>query len=335
MIILTNNCDSQEKMATTECWKDNAILKKIYVGNLKEETDEEKLKEYFGQYGEIKEVKLIRYPDGKSRRCGFITFCDCDVVDNILFNFEAHNIDSKNIDVRRAIPREDPDPLAHIRTKKLFIGGLKEDQTEEDIKTSLATFIPFEPSSIRFMREKDTQKFKGFAFVNFDNENIVDKLFLIRKVMVKGRPAEMKKAAELGGGGPGGGGGGGGGRGGPRGGRGGPRGAGGPRGGGRGGRGGAGGYGGGGMGDYGGYQGGGGYEGYGYGGYDNYNRGGYGGASDYYGNGYGGGYSGYGNAYGGGGSMGQYSQEQSGYGPSRGRGRGARGGGGGSGYRPY
>lgn len=321
-------------MAASDTWKDNAILKKIYVGNLKEDTDEDKLKEYFGQYGEIQETKLIRYPDGKSRKCAFITFNDCDVVDNILFNFESHNIDTKTVDVRRAIPREDPDPLAHIRTKKLFVGGLKDNQTEEDIKTALATFIPFEPTSIRLMREKETNRFKGFAFVNFENENIVDKLFLIRKIIIKEQPAEMKKAAEMGGGGPGGG------RGGPRGGRGGQRGGSGPRGGGRGGRGGGGGYGGGGMGDYGGYPGGG-YEGYsGYGGYENYNRGGYGGhgghggQADYYGNGYGGGYGGYGNSYGGGGSMGQYSQEQSGYGPSRGRGRGGRGGGGG-GYRPY
>lgn len=334
-------------MAAVEGWKDNLILKKLYVGSLKEETDEEKLREYFGQYGEITEVKLVRFPDGKSRKCGFISFSDCDVVDNILFNFESHNIDSKKIDVRRAIPKEDPDPIAHIRTKKLFIGGLKEDHTEDHIKTALATFIPFEPSSIRFMRDKATDKFKGFAFVNFENEHIVDKLFLIRKVLVNDKPAEMKKAAEFGG--PGGAGGRGGG---PRGGgRGGFR--------GRGGRGGGGAYGG--MGDYGSGGGGngggygGGYEGYGgYGGggaggggagYTDYNRGtgSYGYDYNSYGGGYGSGGTGggYGNGYGGGGNMGQYTQEQSGYGPSRGgRGRGGRGaggggGGGGGGYRPY
>lgn len=313
-------------MAAVEGWKDNAVLKKLYVGNLKEETDEEKLRGYFGQYGEITEVKVVRFPDGKSRKCGFITFDSTDVVDNILFNFESHNVDGKSIDVRRAIPKDDPDPNAHIRTKKLFLGGLKDSHTEDHIKTALATFTSFEPSSIRFMRGKEDNKFRGYAFVNFENDHIVDKLFLIRKCIIDNIPAEMKKASEFGTGG----GGGGGGRGG-RGGRGGGRG----RGRGRGGAGGGGGgqYGGQYGGEYGGGSYGGGYEGYGGYGYGegygrdggaSYNYGGY----NNYGGGYGGG--GYGNGYGGG-NMGQYSQEQSGYGPSR----GARGGRGRGSYRPY
>ncbi|EDO42151.1 predicted protein, partial [Nematostella vectensis] len=175
-------------------WRDNPDIKKLYVGGLKEETTEENIREHFQQYGEITELNLVRTPEGKSKGFCFVSFSDSDSVDNILFNFESHSLDGKKIEVKRAIPRGDTNPLAHVRTKKLFVGGLKNEQTEEDIKTALAEMVPFPPESIKLMKDKMTNKFKGYAFVNFNNEHIVDKLYIIRKAEVAGLPVELKKA---------------------------------------------------------------------------------------------------------------------------------------------
>jgi len=50
---------------------------KIYVGNLSYNTTDHELEEFFGQYGSIKEIKLITDREtGRSKGFGFITFDD-------------------------------------------------------------------------------------------------------------------------------------------------------------------------------------------------------------------------------------------------------------------
>lgn len=303
----------------TENWHENPDLKKLYVAKLKPETSKETVRDFFANYGEVTEVNIVSDSEGTPRGFAFVTMADQAVVDAILED-RPHSIDGQTVFLRRAIPKDDPNPLAQTKTKKLFIGGLNEEATEQDIKEVLAIFTRHPPEQIKLMRDRNTNKFKGYAFAIFHNEDIVDKLFIVRNCTIKNKKVELKKAEEIGG--PGGRGGGAGGRGGRG-------------GGGRGGRGGArGGGGGGGSYGYGSQQYGSSYGGYGsyesydpscgysYGGYDN----GYG--YDGYGSGYG--------TYGGGYSMGQYSSEPSGYGPNRrGGGRGRGGGAGGGGYKPY
>ena len=302
----------------TENWHENPDLKKLYVAKLKPETSKETVREFFANYGEVTEVNIVSDNEGTPRGFAFVTMADQAIVDDILEG-RPHSIDGQTVFLRRAIPKDDPNPLAQTKTKKLFIGGLNEEATEQDIKEVLAIFTRHPPEQIKLMRDRNTNKFKGYAFAIFHNEDIVDKLFIVRNCTIKNKKVELKKAEEIGG--PGG-------RGGSAGGRGGRG------GGGRGGRGAARGGGGGGGGgySYGGQQ----YSGSYYS--DDYS--GYGYGYDAYGNGYDQAYGGYGSygggGYGGGYNMGQYSSEPSGYGPNRrGGGRGRGGGAGGGGYKPY
>ena len=313
----------------TEGWEDNPDLKKLYVAKLSPETTDDSLHAYFSQFGAVTEVKILQDATGTSRGFAFVTMTDQAVVDNIL-ETRPHTIDGQTAFLRRAIPRDDPNPLAQTKTKKLFIGGLNEEATEEDIKDVLAIFTRHPPEQIKLMRDRNTNKFKGYAFAIFHSEDIVDKLFIVRNCTIKNKKVELKKAEEMGG--PGGRGGGAGGRG---------RGGSGFRGGRGGGSRGGGGGGGGGWGGYppSSFGGGGGYDAseYDYSASGSYDYNGYGGYGSY--GGYSGGGGGYSSgAYGGGyTSMGQYTPEPSGYGPNRrgGGGRGGGRGGGSGGYRPY
>lgn len=48
---------------------------KIYVGNLSYDTTEDQLRDYFAQYGNIEDIKLIiDFNTGRSKGFGFITF---------------------------------------------------------------------------------------------------------------------------------------------------------------------------------------------------------------------------------------------------------------------
>lgn len=49
-------------------------LAKIYVGNLPYTVSEDDLREYFSQYGEICDLKIITEPNGRSKGFGFISY---------------------------------------------------------------------------------------------------------------------------------------------------------------------------------------------------------------------------------------------------------------------
>ena len=55
---------------------------KIYVGNLSYSTSEDELREFFAQYGNIQDIKLIiDFTTGRSKGFGFITYSsdqDCE-----------------------------------------------------------------------------------------------------------------------------------------------------------------------------------------------------------------------------------------------------------------
>ncbi|CAL4140563.1 unnamed protein product, partial [Meganyctiphanes norvegica] len=265
-------------------------LRKLFIGGLDYNTNDEGLKDYFGHYGEIVDVVVMK--DAKTQRSrgfGFVTFSHSSMVDEVQKN-RPHKIDGRAVDSKRVVPKDEiNNPESGAQVKKVFIGGIKEDIEEEELREAFEQFGNI--TVITIPKEKETNKQRGFAFVEFEDFDSVDKCCLHKKVQLRGRSVEVKKALSKdqmsrGGGG------GGGGRGDRRGGGGG--------GGGYGSRGGGGGYGGGGgnqsyggSGGYGGNQGGGGggYGG-GYGGGSS-QGGGYGGGSQ------GGGYGGSGGGYGG------------------------------------
>ncbi|XP_031556102.1 glycine-rich RNA-binding protein 10-like [Actinia tenebrosa] len=297
---------------------------KLFVGGLNRETSDDNLREYFEKYGELTDCVVIRDSETKqSRGFGYVTFKDYRVTKKVLEVKRTqgpHVIDGKECEVKRAIPRDDSSSTAHQKTKKVFLGGIPDSATDEDIHNAVADVLEANPVLVDLIKKKnEPDKHRGFCFVELENEDDADELCCIKKIELKGKMVEIKKAEPKGGSG-------GGDSGGPRGGRGGGRSFGGgggrdygrSRGAGYGS--GGGGYGGGGYSSYGG--GGGGYGG---GSYDSYGGGGYGGYSDGYGGGYGGSYP-Y-DSYGGG-SMGMYGQSS--YPPSNG-GRGGHG----ARYRPY
>jgi len=47
---------------------DNEQIKKLFLGGLNYNTNEEGLKSYFGQYGDLVDVVVMRFPDSKRSR---------------------------------------------------------------------------------------------------------------------------------------------------------------------------------------------------------------------------------------------------------------------------
>ncbi|CAM4642001.1 unnamed protein product, partial [Eretmochelys imbricata] len=68
---------------------------KMFIGGLSWQTTQEGLREYFSQFGEVKECLVMRDPLTKrSRGFGFVTFMDQAGVDKVLAQ-SRHELDSK------------------------------------------------------------------------------------------------------------------------------------------------------------------------------------------------------------------------------------------------
>ena len=69
---------------------------KLFIGGISWETSEEKLKDYFGNYGDISQTVIMRDKiSGRPRGFGFVVFSDPSVLDNVLQ--QKHTIDGRTV----------------------------------------------------------------------------------------------------------------------------------------------------------------------------------------------------------------------------------------------
>ncbi|KAG7642961.1 RNA-binding domain superfamily [Arabidopsis suecica] len=179
---------------------------KLFIGGISWDTDENLLREYFSNFGEVLQVTVMREKaTGRPRGFGFVAFSDPAVIDRVLQ--DKHHIDNRDVDVKRAMSREEQSPAgrsgtfnasrnfdsgANVRTKKIFVGGLPPALTSDEFRAYFETYGPVSDAVI--MIDQTTQRPRGFGFVSFDSEDSVD--LVLHKTFhdLNGKQVEVKRA---------------------------------------------------------------------------------------------------------------------------------------------
>ncbi|XP_023847477.1 heterogeneous nuclear ribonucleoprotein A1 isoform X2 [Salvelinus sp. IW2-2015] len=85
----------------------HVTVKKIFVGGIKEDTEDSHLRDYFEQFGKIEVIDIMTDRNsGKKRGFAFVTFDDHDAVDRIVIQ-KYHTLNGHNCEVRKALSRQE------------------------------------------------------------------------------------------------------------------------------------------------------------------------------------------------------------------------------------
>jgi len=191
---------------------------KLFIGGLSWETTEDGLKEYFSSYGEVTDcVVMINPHTHRSRGFGFITFAEEEVAAKVIASGK-HTLDDREIDPKPAVPkggvprgrmkhqhqhqngggggggiRHRHEMSAQpIKTKKIFVGGLTPDTTQDSLTEYFEQFGTVE--EVILMYDRETRRPRGFGFVTFNDESPVEALVAKRFVEINKKSVEIKAA---------------------------------------------------------------------------------------------------------------------------------------------
>merc|ERR1719215_2084922 len=83
------------------------VTDKVFLGGLSPTTTDEMLSNYFGRYGTLVDVVVMKDKmSQKSRGFGFVRYDSPDPVEQVMADYEAHELDGKWIEVKKAVPQE-------------------------------------------------------------------------------------------------------------------------------------------------------------------------------------------------------------------------------------
>ncbi|CAM8971243.1 unnamed protein product [Rhodiola kirilowii] len=179
---------------------------KLFIAGIAWNTTVEKLREYFGRYGEVLNASIAKDKStGRSRGFGFVSYSDASVVDRVLKI--KHVVDDRTVVVKQALLREENDSSykkghsdagvssgfgGSFRTKKIFVGGLPTNLTEDAFRQYFGSYGLLTDAVI--MHDRNTSRPRGFGFISFEDEDSLDRVLSKTFHELNGKLVEVKRA---------------------------------------------------------------------------------------------------------------------------------------------
>ena len=93
----------------------------IYVSNLSFNVQDEDLREFFTEYGEVSSAKVITDKfTGKSRGFGFVEMPDDAAAQKAIAELDQASVENRTIRVMEAKPKEDRKPRSNFSARNNF-----------------------------------------------------------------------------------------------------------------------------------------------------------------------------------------------------------------------
>lgn len=137
----------------------------LFVGGLPAAVTEEQLTTFIERYGAIANLRLMRYPNGKSRGFAFVTFLQ-ESSSKRLLQCRNLTLQGKQIECKQAVSKEiSSSMIAHELTKKIYVGNIPISMPTEDVKLFFSRYGSIQ--EVKRVFDIESGIGKGFCFVVF------------------------------------------------------------------------------------------------------------------------------------------------------------------------
>ena len=159
----------------------------ILVRNLSKRTTAKQLQQYASRYGSILDCYLTENDSE-----GFIEFNDRTSVD-VFMNKRPHSIDGNEIQCQRCLPTNE----LQKGVKRIFIRGPVQQLTEGRLANYFDKYGKVLSCTIPKGKRNNTFTHFGYAFVAFDDEDVVDRIIQDKPHYFDEMELEIEKAEDL------------------------------------------------------------------------------------------------------------------------------------------
>eukprot|EP00808_Paulinella_micropora_P023844 g37484.t1 len=168
---------------------DNSDSRKVFVGGLPWNIENDSFNKLFSQFGTILKSKVVRdSASGVSRGFGFVTFMTASSAARAIKASRWLVLEGRKIDCKMALPTVSAGE--HVR--KLFVGGLARHVTAEKLKAHFSQYGELVNSVV--MLDKNTGRSRGFGFVTFVRKETALRVLSISPLWMGGKMIEVRKA---------------------------------------------------------------------------------------------------------------------------------------------
>lgn len=158
--------------------------RKVFAGGLPQEAKEEDIRAHFAQFGEIEAINLkTDSATGRSRGFCFVIFKTEEGLKAATAE-ATHNIKEKKVAVKKA----------QTRPGKVYVGKLKADISDDQVKTFFSQFGTI--SNIEQPFDKIKNERKNFCFITFEKEETAKKLIKEGTVYLEGHELDVKTVVQ-------------------------------------------------------------------------------------------------------------------------------------------
>jgi RNA recognition motif-containing protein len=165
----------------------SSVKCQILVRNLPKHTTSKQLQQYASRYGPIVDAYLTDN-DGE----GFIEFTDRQSVD-IFMNKRPHFIDTIEIQCQRCLPSNE----LQKPVKRIFLRGPVQQLIDTRLSNYFDKYGKVVSCTIPKGKRNNTFTHFGYAFVAFDDEDVVDKIIQDKPHYIDDVELEVEKAEDL------------------------------------------------------------------------------------------------------------------------------------------
>ncbi|ERM99709.1 ELAV-like protein 1 isoform X2 [Amborella trichopoda] len=146
--------------------------KKLVILGIPWEVDDEGLRQYMKQFGELVDVMVMKDRiTGRSRGFGYVTFSSPEDAQKALA--VEHSLNGRTLEIKVATPKEEMVPSGRKSTR-IFVARIPPSVTDETFHSYFAKYGLIKDSYMP--KDPLSRQHRGIGFVTFENPESVDKL---------------------------------------------------------------------------------------------------------------------------------------------------------------